>query len=163
MRHQPEYRDSHFKKLDPPSLTPLPLEEVTEIELIGEMDEQWSFVGSKANQRWLWYAWSPHFKTVFAYAFGRRTDDTLSQLLSLLQPFDFRLFCTDDWGAYQRFLPEERHLITKKYTQSIERQNLNFRTHIKRLARKTICFSKREEVHDKVIGEYINRQFFQLV
>ena len=34
---------------------------------------------------------------------------------------------------------------------------------IKRLARKTICFSKLEEVHDKVIGEYISRQFFQLV
>ncbi len=42
IRHQPEYRDSHFKKLNPPSLTPLPLEAVTEIELIGEMNEQWS-------------------------------------------------------------------------------------------------------------------------
>ena len=136
---------------------------MTEIELVCEMDEQWSYVGSKGNQRWLWYAWSPHFKTVFAYAFGRRTDETLRQLLNLLQPFNFRLFCTDDWGAYQRLLPEEKHLITKKYTQSIERQNLNFRTHIKRLARKTICFSKLEEVHDKVIGEYISRQFFQLV
>ena len=26
------------------------------------MDEQWSFVGSKKNQRWLFYAWEPRFK-----------------------------------------------------------------------------------------------------
>ncbi|PIE00011.1 MAG: transposase, partial [Thiothrix nivea] len=44
-----------------------------------------------------------------------------------------------------------------------ERQNLNFRTRIKRLTRKTICFSKSEEIHDKVIEEFINREFFQRI
>ena len=120
-------------------------------------------MGSKANQRWLWYAWSPHLKTVFAYAFGPRKDNILRVLLQRLTGVDFCLYCTDDWGAYDRLLPEEKHLITKKCTQSIERQNLNFRTRIKRLTRKTICFSKSEEVHDKVVGEFINREFFQLV
>ncbi|XPS88606.1 putative transposase, IS1 family [Desulfosarcina variabilis str. Montpellier] len=37
---------------------------------------------------------------------------------------------------------------------------MNFRTHIKRLNRKTICFSKNEEIHDNVIGMYINRYYF---
>jgi len=120
-------------------------------------------VDNKANQRWLWYAWSPHLKTVFAYALGPRQDDVLKTLLDRLRNFAFQLYCTDDWGAYKRLLPEEQHLITKKYTQSIERQNLNFRTRIKRLTRKTICFSKSEEIHDKVIGEFINREFFQLI
>jgi len=127
------------------------------------MDEQWSYVGSKANQRWLWYAWSPHLKTVFAYALGPRKDNILAVLLEQLKAFNFRLYCTDDWGAYERLLPEDKHLITKKFTQSIERQNLNFRTRIKRLTRRTICFSKSEEIHDKVIGEFINREFFQLM
>jgi insertion element IS1 protein InsB len=104
---------------------------MTDIELVCEMDEQWSFVGNKQNQRWLWYAWLPHFKRVFAYVFGRRTDSVLKQLLALLKPFNFRFYCTDNWGAYERLLPNDRHLITKKYTQSIERKNLNFRTHIK--------------------------------
>jgi insertion element IS1 protein InsB len=35
------------------------------------------------------------------------------------------------------------------------------RTRIKRLARKTICFSKSEEMHDGVIGLFINRYCFQ--
>ncbi|MBJ6612109.1 MAG: IS1 family transposase, partial [Candidatus Thiothrix moscowensis] len=37
------------------------------------------------------------------------------------------------------------------------------RTRIKRLQRKTICFSKSVDMHDKVIGEFINREFFQLI
>ncbi|MDD7805855.1 MAG: IS1 family transposase [Endozoicomonas sp. (ex Botrylloides leachii)] len=33
---------------------------------------------------------------------------------------------------------------------------------IKRLVRLTICFSKSEEIHDKVIGELISRELSQL-
>lgn len=127
------------------------------------MDEQWSFVQKKQQQRWLWYAWSPQFKRVLAYMFGARTDETCKRLLALLDPIKFSVYCTDDWGAYSRLLPWEKHHISKRYTQNIERQNLNFRTHIKRLARRTICYSKSIELHDKVIGEYIRRHSFQLV
>ncbi|MFH1005622.1 MAG: IS1 family transposase, partial [Bacteroidota bacterium] len=41
-----------------------------------------------------------------------------------------------------------------------ERKNLDLRTRIKRLARKTICFSKSEEMHIKVIGSFINKYLF---
>jgi len=54
-------------------------------------------------------------------------------------------------------LPVSRHRIRKKGTQRIERQNLNFRTHIKRLNRRTICFSKSEIMHDAVIKLFIYR------
>lgn len=97
---------------------------------------------------------------MLAYALGARGDETLKRLLALLSVFKIRLYCTDGWEGYQRHLPADKHLITKRYTQSIERQNLNFRTRLKRLARKTLCFSKSIEVHDKVIGEFINRMFF---
>ncbi|MEP1080278.1 IS1 family transposase [Leptolyngbya sp. PL-A3] len=42
----------------------------------------------------------------------------------------------------------------------MERKHLNLRTRIKRLARKTICFSKSERLHDTVIGLFINRYEF---
>ncbi|MFK0572139.1 IS1 family transposase, partial [Endozoicomonas sp.] len=48
------------------------------------------------------------------------------------------------------------HEIGKRNTQKIERKNLNFRTWIKRLARKSICFSKLEKMHDIVIGLLVN-------
>lgn len=76
--------DHSFKKLNPPQVTPLPFDQVTDIELVCEMDEQWSFIQRKQQQRWLWYAWSPQFKRVFAYALGERTDETCKQLLKRL-------------------------------------------------------------------------------
>jgi len=39
---------------------------------------------------------------------------------------------------------------------------LTLRTRIKRLARKTICFSKSPEMHDIVIGLFVNRYEFGL-
>ena len=41
-----------------------------------------------------------------------------------------------------------------------ERDHLTLRTRIKRLARKTICFSKSLEIHKAVIGTFINIYFF---
>ncbi|MDE5854526.1 MAG: IS1 family transposase, partial [Ruminococcus sp.] len=41
-------------------------------------------------------------------------------------------------------------------TQKIERNHLTLRTRIKRLARKTICFLKKQDIHKTVIGTFIN-------
>ena len=80
----------------------------------------------------------------------------------MLAPFGISRYYTDDWGAYERHLEPNRHEVGKCNTQKIERKNLNFRTRIKRLARKTICFSKSEIMHDTVIGLFINKVEFGL-
>ncbi len=59
---------------------------------------------------------------------------------------------TDAWPVYSGVLLTEKHIIGKRWTQRLEQDNLNLRTHIKRLNRKTICFSKLPETRDKVIG-----------
>jgi insertion element IS1 protein InsB len=125
-----------------------------------EMDEQWSYVGKKSEQRWLWYAIDHASSTLLAYVFGRRKDDVFQQLQLLLQPFNIKRYYTDDWGAYERHLLTDQHEVGKKNTQKIERKNLNLRTWIKRLTRKTICFSKSEIMHDTVIGLLINKVEF---
>jgi insertion element IS1 protein InsB len=40
------------------------------------------------------------------------------------------------------------------------RKHLTLRTRMKRLARKTICFSKTTQMHDLVIGLFVNRSAF---
>ncbi|PJE79244.1 hypothetical protein CI610_01791 [invertebrate metagenome] len=127
------------------------------------MDEQWSYVGNKKNQRWLFYAWEPRFKRVIAHAFGRRSTTTLKKLLKLLRPYPFCYYCTDQWKPYQSRLSDSKHVISKLFTQRIERNNLTLRTRLKRLNRKTICFSRSAELHDKVIGEFISRMYYQRV
>jgi insertion element IS1 protein InsB len=57
-------------------------------------------------------------------------------------------------------LDADQHEVGKRNTQKIERKNLNLRTWIKRLARKTLCFSKDEVMHDTVIGLLINKVEF---
>jgi len=42
----------------------------------------------------------------------------------------------------------------------IERKHLALRTRIKRLVRKTICFSKTTQMHDIVLGLFVNRYAF---
>ena len=125
-----------------------------------ELDEMWSFVGNKDNQRWLWHALDRRSGKVLAYVFGRRKDQVFLELKKLLLPFGIQKYCTDGWGAYERHIPPEQHEVGKRKTQQIERKHLRLRTRIKRLTRKTICFSRSEEMHDIVIGLFINRYEF---
>jgi IS1 family transposase/transposase-like protein len=127
-----------------------------------EIDEMWSFVGDKKNQRWLWHAIDHETGKILAYVFGKRKDEVFKKLKKLLMPFGIKKFYTDDWGSYERHLPSGKHVIGKKNTQKIERKHLTLRTRIKRLARKTICFSKSSQMHDIVIGLFINRYEFGL-
>ena len=122
-----------------------------------ELDEMWSFVGSKKQPRWLWEALDHQTGKILAYTFGRRADRVLLKLKALLEPFGIRRFYTDGWGAYQRHLDPKLHVVGKWRTQQLERKHLTLRTRIKRLVRKTICFSKSIQMHEIVIGLFINR------
>ncbi|EZC35053.1 hypothetical protein BY78_20220 [Escherichia coli O157:H7 str. K4406] len=68
--------------------------------LICELDEQWSFVGSKARQHWLWYAYNTKTGGVLAYTFGPRADE----LLALLAPFTIGMLTSDKCNL--RYLTE---------------------------------------------------------
>ncbi|EIH1623494.1 IS1 family transposase [Escherichia coli] len=148
-----------FKKLSSRRVTSSPVAHA-DVALICELDEQWSFVGSKAQQHWLWYAYNTKTCGVLAYTFDPRTDETCRELLALLTPFNIGMLTTDEWGSYIRALPKEKHLTGKIFTQRIERNNLTLRTRIKRLARKTLCCSRSVELHEKVIGAFIEKHMF---
>jgi insertion element IS1 protein InsB len=77
-----------------------------------------------------------------------------------LEPFGITRYFTDGWGAYERHVAAAQHTVGKENTQKIESKHINLRTRIKRLARRTICFSKTERMHDLVIGLFINRYEF---
>ena len=62
-----------------------------------EIDEMWSFVGKKENQRWLWYAFDPARKKVVCWQIGRRTDETCQKLLRKLSGCVVLRYYTDEW------------------------------------------------------------------
>jgi insertion element IS1 protein InsB len=143
-------------------LNPDEVEVVIRLADEAEVDEMWSFVGCKKDQRWLWHAIDHRSGQVLAYVVGRRQDEVFLKLKVLLEPFGIARFYTDYWGAYTRHIDVDQHQLGKRNTQKIERKHLTLRTRIKRLARQTICFSKSIQMHDIVIGLFVNRYEFGL-
>lgn len=126
-------------------------------------DEFWSFVGGKSNQRWTWYVLDRASGLILAHHNGRRTDASCQALLKKLEIFPIRTYYTDNWPSYAKFIPAHQHITGKQFTWKIERTNLDFRTRIKRLQRKTICYSRNETIHDNVIGMYIEHRYYSVM
>ena len=53
--------------------------------------------------------------------------------------------------------------VLRELKKKEARKHLTLRTRIKRLVRKTICFSKTIQMHDIVLGLFVNRYAFGLV
>ncbi len=75
-----------------------------------ELDELWSFVGKKANKRWVWLALARRTRQVVAYVVGDRGERTCRRLWERI-PEDYQRGCcySDFWEAYGAVIPEERH------------------------------------------------------
>jgi insertion element IS1 protein InsB len=129
-------------------------------ELEVELDEMRSFVGNQEAARWLWHALDHRTGHIVAYVVGSRADDAFLEFKALLDPFGVTHYYSDRWGAYRRHFPAEQHTVGKRYLQKIERKHLTLRTRLKRLTRQTLCFSRSIEMHDLVIGLFINRYEF---
>lgn len=127
-----------------------------------KVDEMWAYVRSKNQPRWLWWVEDAVTGEVIAFVFGRRTHHTFRHLMSLLAQANIEVirWITDSWWAYYDCLDQRLRLDCKALLQSLERKHLTLRTRIKRLARRTICFSKSIVVHDAIIGLFINQFFF---
>jgi insertion element IS1 protein InsB len=125
------------------------------------MDEFWSFVKRKKNQRWTWYAIEKQTGIIISWHNGKRTDWDLRILMGQVQEIPIKKYYTDHLNFYKKTLMDSEHIVGKANTWKIERKNLNFRTHLKRLNRRTICYSKNEEIHDNVIGMYIERFYYK--
>jgi insertion element IS1 protein InsB len=109
------------------------------------------------QQRWLWHAIDHQTGQIWADVLADHQDEAFRQLQALLVPFGIQHFYTDGWGADERNLDPAIHTIGKRNPQKIERKHLTMRTRLRRLVRKTICFSKSIWLHDIVIGLFINR------
>jgi insertion element IS1 protein InsB len=129
-------------------------------EISAEMDEMWSYYRNKSNQIWLWWAVDHATNTPLAYTFGTREHRYLDELLELLKPFNIGKVYSDENWAYRDRISIGKLVTGKRNTQQIERHHLTLRTRVKRLCRKTICFSKNRDIHIAVVGMFINTYFF---
>jgi insertion element IS1 protein InsB len=138
-----------MSKVSEPNLTAT----VREIQI----DEFWTFVGRRKEQkRWCWYAFDPDSGKILAFHIGKRSQSACRKLYEKIKHVDCEFICTDDYKAYQKVIPENKHVISKHFTTHIERRNRDFRTHLKRLARKTVCHSRSDTMLYLFIKQYIH-------
>lgn len=101
-----------------------------------ELDELWSFVFKKANERWVWIALCRPTRQVVAYAVGDRSKRTCLRLWQAIPTTYRQGQCfTDFWASYQAVIPEKQHTAVGKETGEtahVERWNHTLR---QRLAR----------------------------
>lgn len=100
---------------------------------------------------------------VLGYVYGRRKDEVFLKLKVPLEPFGITRYYTDYGGAYTHHLDADEHEPGTHNTRKIERKHLTLNTRIKRLARKTICFSKSIWTHNVGISLFVNRYEFGLL
>nr|WP_188619937.1 IS1 family transposase [Flavobacterium suaedae] len=118
-----------------------------------EIDELWSFIGSKANVTWITYAIERATKNVVAFFVGNKSKENIKTLIDKVLLLNPTAIFTDKLNIYPSLIPKPIHKRFQYCTNTIERKNLTLRTHIKRLSRKTICFSRSKiylEAHLKI-------------
>jgi len=122
------------------------------------MDEMWGRVYCKETPCWLWHAINHENGDVVAFVLGTREHEVLWELLALLADLKIEIVAvySDDNFAYHEAIPRNLLKTGKRNTQRIERKHLTFRTRLKRLARKTICYSKSWNMHILMVSLLIN-------
>ncbi len=124
-----------------------------------ELDELWSFVHRKDNQRWVWIALCRRTRQIVAFFIGDRSEASCRQLWNRI-PETYRACHTfsDFWEAYQKvFATGQHHPVGKDSgeTAHVERWNNTLRQRIARFVRKTLSFSKLDFYHELVLRIFI--------
>jgi insertion element IS1 protein InsB len=125
-----------------------------------ELDELCSFVLKKARKRWVWLALCRATDQVVAYAIGDRGQATCQKLWERVPEAYRRGHCYSDfWDAYQGVIPADRHTAVGKdsgETARVERWNNTLRQRLGRFVRKSLSFSKSEEMHEVCLRIFLH-------
>ena len=93
-------------------------------------------------------------KEVVSFNIGARTNTTLSVVTETLHIAEAKRIYTDKLRNYKSLIDKSIHRTTLHGTNHIERHNLTLRTHLKRLTRKSICYSRSSVILYAVLKIY---------
>ena len=124
-----------------------------------ELDEVWSFVGQRAQKRWLWTAMCRRTRQIVAFVIGDHSEVTCRRLWQAIPKVYRRCRSYSDfWKAYQAVFPAKSHHSVGKesgQTAHMERWYNTLRQRLGRYTRKTLSFSKNDVNHSLVTQWFI--------
>lgn len=109
---------------------------------IYQVDELRSYIGNKKRAVWVIYAIDSVTKLPVSIKVGRRNKKNLKKVVDTLLLGNAKKIFTDKLPIYKYLIDAETHSTKFRGINHIERKHLSLRTHLKRLNRRTICFSK---------------------
>ena len=132
------------------------MESVKEDDIL-ELDEMWSFVGSKDNPLWLWIALCRRTRQIVSYFIGDRGFWSCFHLYMNI-PLEYRK-CksfSDFWECYE-YIFDNHESVGKDSGETchVERWNNTIRQRLARFTRKSLSFSKLKEIHQIVTHIFI--------
>jgi IS1 family transposase len=88
------------------------------------------------------YAINRETRQIVDFTIGNRSRMNISNLKERVLSLSPRLVYTDRLITYKSLIPGNIHRTCQYRTNRIERMNLTLRTHLRRLVRRGICYSK---------------------
>lgn len=119
-----------------------------------EVDELMTFIGSKERRVCIAYALDRETREVVSFSLGRRNLKTLRIVVNSLLLSETKEIRTDKCPLYKSLIPTAIHHVKRRGINRIERMNLTLRTHLKRLNRRTIAYSKSLLVLSAILNIY---------
>ncbi|MFP5471639.1 MAG: IS1 family transposase [Bacteroidia bacterium] len=107
-----------------------------------EVDELRTYCKNKQQLLWIVLGYERENKHIVTFNVGKRSNKTLGTVIATLLLSKPKQIFTDKLRNYRYLIPSYLHQTQLYGTNSIERFNLSVRTHLKRLNRRSICFSK---------------------
>lgn len=109
-----------------------------------EIDEMQTYVGKNIPSNYVWIAYAINRETrgVVGFVIGKRTKENLKIVTNKVLTLQPRSIYTDGLNIYKSLIGKDIHRVQVFKINRIERKNLTLRTHLKRLNRRTICFSR---------------------
>jgi IS1 family transposase/transposase-like protein len=131
---------------------------------IYEVDEMKTYIRGCSDKHavWVTYALNRKTKQVVDFVVGSRTKETLDKVIKKVKLLNPSRIVTDNYVAYIKLIKPINHDTRKAQNNRIERSNLNLRTHLKRLTRKTICYSKSMEMLEACLLLYFQKNNWEM-
>lgn len=116
----------------------------TETGQVYEIDEIQTFIGRNHPSCYVYitYAINRTTREVIDFVVGQRSKAIVGKVVNKVLSFSPLCIYTDGLNIYPSLVPASIHKVFRYHTNIIERNNLTLRIHLKRLNRRTICFSK---------------------
>jgi IS1 family transposase len=107
-----------------------------------EIDEMRTFYKRKEKLVWIVYSLEKESRKIVSFNVGSRTNKTLSKVIETVTLSNPKKIYTDKLINYKYLIDNKIHNTRNRATNSIERMNLTLRTHLKRLNRRTLAFTR---------------------